>query len=920
MSTLAGRMNDFRPRVIGHAQVPGGAAGLAGERDAVTTITGQALGLDLAVPAWPYPGVATVRALITALGAAGEPAPAQEQAVRQFMLTPAWQAAPGVLHRDVHRWLDLLWMSAAEMTADTGLAFPSGVPGFTGQGWSTQETEMAVRWLLHDPAAWEAAMEAARAYPGNPHAVADTLHEHIVPRTELEAIAAAGGDPAKVNWLEIAHELIERRDDPRPQPGSGHANGTPALALAHEAAVAPQAMQAPGLPVPDDKTAAAMFTAHRTDDILHELAHARERMKAARHATGALRRYHSGHIDRHLQNALASGHQLTANIREHYPEESAELEQVKRHVGLAASVSEAAKAATTAHLLETSLHEMTHGARHARAMLEDPDPDGDEWEFNADHAQKHLGGAVEHASKLAEHWTDNYPHEGRWLARLGHATAPPEEGDGSGKKEHAKPQHARYSKGKSGGTVSAQMAAPLTISGQAAGPLDLAGWHDSWRHQPRGPRGQWMSTPGSHGGKPLPWHAEGDVAHYHGSLGVDRADMPQVSGTLADGSYAPSKVMMPKFLDHLKAEGVPVTRERVPASSLKPTQTAGDMRAVRGITASLASGEMTDTKPVLVSSDNRVIDGHHQWAAHVLADAKGTRAGSEPGVPVIRAGLPAAQLMDQARRFAKAHGIQSRKTGQAANPEHALKPITEQAAPADTLEKYTRPDGTLTPQRAALHRKIINGILAGHQPQEHPVATFYGGGPASGKSTALKPGAPDSAVIDSDEIKAQLPEYQKMREAGDPRAAAYVHEESSAISKQAMREAQARHLNYVLDSTGDGSLEKLAGKVNAAKRAGYMTDGRYVTTHTDEAVRRSQARAAATGRHVPEEYIRAQHAAVSGTYGKAAKMGLFDRTQLWDTTGSAPKLVAGKEPGGEFTVHDPAAWQRFLAKAGKGAP
>src|ERR1035441_6546594 len=95
------------------------------------------------------------------------------------------------------------------------MAFPD-VPGFKGQGWSTQETMMVVRWLFGNPAAWDQAMDVARKYPDNGHTVADTLHETIVPRTELDAIVTAGGDPAKVDWLEIGHELIERRDDPKP--------------------------------------------------------------------------------------------------------------------------------------------------------------------------------------------------------------------------------------------------------------------------------------------------------------------------------------------------------------------------------------------------------------------------------------------------------------------------------------------------------------------------------------------------------------------------------------------------------------------------------------------------------------------------------------------------------------------------------
>jgi predicted ABC-type ATPase/2'-5' RNA ligase len=882
------------------------------------------------------------------------------------------------------------------------------------------------------------------------------------------------------------------------------------LGLAADAEVSPQAMHAPGLPVPDDKTAVAMFTAHRLDDTARELAHATERMQAAREASGDLRRYHSAHIARHLQNALDATHYLAQNLKEHYAPEARELETVRQTIGLASgydlnprsgmisldlppgtiapvpggvdshhitvvylgpdvddeafaqacdrareaaaampgpiagtvggigtfkpsgssdgkvpawagvvlpgaervrgaledlsasehkdwkphvtiayvepgealpapvpatpvtfthlsvhrgrdevarfplggsatglagtaeyaiglakAVSPAAKAATTSHLLETSLHEETHGRRHADAMLK-ATPD-DEWGFNADHCEKHLKGAVEHVGKLAQHMRDNYPDVARWLAELGEITAGTGNGDGN--------QHAKYSKhGPSLAGITAQALDLGTISAQ----LDLAevdvrpfervvqtrlgprtevvrGHTEQrdWIPEPKWKAGQqeWKAKgEAAWKAKALPWDAEGDVMQYHGSLGIDRADMPQVSGLLADGRYAPSSEMMPKFLDHLKARGIKVDHERVPARSLKPTQTTGDMRAVRGIAGSLASGDLQDTKPVLVSSDNRVIDGHHQWAAHVLGDAEGTRTGSAPGEPVIRADLPAGRLLEEARRFAEDQGIANRKTGVAANPKYARPSIAEQAAPADTLEKYTRPDGTFTPERAALHKKIIDDILAGHQPQEHPVATFFGGGPASGKSTALTSTHPDSALIDADAIKARLPEYQQMLDAKDPRAASYVHGESSHVAKQAVKEAQKRHLNFTWDGTGDSDIAKLAGKVNDARNAGYATEGKYVTVGTDEAVRRAEARAKATGRHVPEEFIRQTHASVSDTYGKAAKMGLFDHTELWDTSGHAPKLVAHKEPGGKFTVHDPAAWRAFLDKAKEGQP
>jgi hypothetical protein len=124
-------------------------------------------------------------------------------------------------------------------------------------------------------------------------------------------------------------------------------------------------------------------------------------------------------------------------------------------VTLAKAVSEDARAATTAHLLETTLHELAHARRHAQAMTQDT-PDA-EWEFNADHAEKHLGGAAEHAGKLAQHFTDNYPDVAKWLEGLGEVAAGAEDGGGK--------QHARYEKG-GGETTGAQMANGETITGQ----------------------------------------------------------------------------------------------------------------------------------------------------------------------------------------------------------------------------------------------------------------------------------------------------------------------------------------------------------------------------------------------------------------------------------------------------------------------
>ena len=54
---------------------------------------------------------------------------------------------------------------------------------------------------------------------------------------------------------------------------------------------------------------------------------------------------------------------------------------------------------------------------------------------------------------------------------------------------------------------------------------------------------------------------------------------------------------------------------------------------MRGIAGSLASGDLKDTKPVLVSSDNRVVDGHDQWAAHILGESGAPAPGQRPASP-----------------------------------------------------------------------------------------------------------------------------------------------------------------------------------------------------------------------------------------------------------------------------------------------
>lgn len=114
-----------------------------------------------------------------------------------------------------------------------------------------------------------------------------------------------------------------------------------------------------------------------------------------------------------------------------------------------------------------------------------------------------------------------------------------------------------------------------------------------------------------------------------GSLNIPRADMPQIK--------AEHRGAMVNFLN---ARGIAHTQEEVPASSLKPTQEEFSPAKVKK-----ALGFEGGDRSILISSDNHVLDGHHQWLAKVDGD--------QP-VKVIRLDAPIKQLLDDVREFPSA--------------------------------------------------------------------------------------------------------------------------------------------------------------------------------------------------------------------------------------------------------------------------
>lgn len=115
------------------------------------------------------------------------------------------------------------------------------------------------------------------------------------------------------------------------------------------------------------------------------------------------------------------------------------------------------------------------------------------------------------------------------------------------------------------------------------------------------------------------------------TMGVPRAKMPQIK-----------KQDYQEFLQYLKDNGVDFVQKKMPASSLKATQGEFSKTGVeKQLDKNLdAGGE--NTKPLIASSDNYIIDGHHRWLA-----ALNTRG----SLNVIQANIPGRKLLDLTVKF-----------------------------------------------------------------------------------------------------------------------------------------------------------------------------------------------------------------------------------------------------------------------------
>lgn len=116
-------------------------------------------------------------------------------------------------------------------------------------------------------------------------------------------------------------------------------------------------------------------------------------------------------------------------------------------------------------------------------------------------------------------------------------------------------------------------------------------------------------------------------------MGIPRKKMPQIKST----DY-------PDFIDYLADNGATFKKETVPATSLKPVQKEFSKKGVEKQMTKLAQGG--PKKPVIASSDDYIMDGHHRWL--VALNTRDT-------VQIFRVNKPGTELLELLLAYPKVY-------------------------------------------------------------------------------------------------------------------------------------------------------------------------------------------------------------------------------------------------------------------------
>jgi len=197
-----------------------------------------------------------------------------------------------------------------------------------------------------------------------------------------------------------------------------------------------------------------------------------------------------------------------------------------------------------------------------------------------------------------------------------------------------------------------------------------------------------------------------------------------------------------------------------------------------------------------------------------------------------------------------------------------------------------------TEKRAALHNQTVARTLRDGKKGNPPIAILTAGGGGAGKSTTMQlvlTQFPQKFVhLDSDKFKKELPEYRALTKAKNPKAASFVHEESSDLVAKAFKESITKNKNLIYDSTFSNP-DKATNIITRLKSEGYKVHLVYTDVPAATAIERAAGRANRSGRSVPLDVLKKAHAGAILTLNKVNS--LPDTVTVFSNIGKTPKIA-----------------------------
>jgi hypothetical protein len=150
------------------------------------------------------------------------------------------------------------------------------------------------------------------------------------------------------------------------------------------------------------------------------------------------------------------------------------------------------------------------------------------------------------------------------------------------------------------------------------------------------------------------------------NLGLDRIDMPQLTGVPIEGTIASRIPLNPwgevdladGFVDTLAQAGISVEDKAMPASHLRATQRELDGAKVATLMDKMEAGDF-EAGPIFVTRDGYILDGHHRWAAQVATDTRDGVMGDEM-IDVRVVDLDVGAALDFANAYGRHMGMPQR--------------------------------------------------------------------------------------------------------------------------------------------------------------------------------------------------------------------------------------------------------------------